>query len=526
MADEKEKKPISNILRVKTTEDMDKSIARFLKARGDVVTKPDAGALLISKNIIDLHSTIIEKIDKNLRGLSKSVSVALGGKNKAKVEDTSDRRAKTMGQRVTVVGFSEDALNKLNVKPKNHIKKVQEEREKTNKTDFLKKLLIAATPFIMSGGLIMSDGGPLRGIMNILSKVFVLIGNSLVKAIPSMGWLTKIFEKGGFVRNILAKIFGKGSFITKIFGRSGAKLGLGLFKGVGKAFLKRLPIIGSLISLGSAFKRIKDGDYLGGLIDVAAAVAYLFPGVGTAIGIFLDVINASSDIYGEKKGVSKAASIGGMFKDIGKWIYDKVSSIMDSMLQWVANQLYDLIPDKFVDFALDALGLERYKKNSIDKINEQISAKRDAIKKYKPDPDSKNRRKHNFVLKTQADIDELTEERDKAYEKEFERGNISESEYLNYRLQSMVAKSSSGVSISSKQVKELEDRGFSREEIGEIIREMRDAVREQTETMKEKQQPTTTTVANRGGDTNIYQQSGSKVTEQRLNLQPRYMSAY
>ena len=102
---------------------------------------------------------------------------------------------------------------------------------------------------------------------------------------------------GGFIKSF-SKLVAKP--IGKIMGKVGAK---GFFTSITKVFgkflkpvLKRIPGIGSLISWGFAYSRFKNGDLIGGMIDLASGIATLFPGVGTGIGIGLDILNAFLDL--------------------------------------------------------------------------------------------------------------------------------------------------------------------------------------------------------------------------------------
>ena len=70
---------------------------------------------------------------------------------------------------------------------------------------------------------------------------------------------------------------------------------------VGKMLSKLLPFlpfIGSILDFGFAYKRFKGGDFVGGMIDLAAGIAGLVPGVGTAISIGLSLINEILDNTG------------------------------------------------------------------------------------------------------------------------------------------------------------------------------------------------------------------------------------
>ena len=82
--------------------------------------------------------------------------------------------------------------------------------------------------------------------------------------------------------------------------------------------LKMIPFIGSIVSLGSAYVRLKQGDVVGGLLDLIGGVAGLFPGIGTAIMWGLSVVNLLLDFGGgtDEKG-KKVPKAAGLFTAIG-----------------------------------------------------------------------------------------------------------------------------------------------------------------------------------------------------------------
>jgi hypothetical protein len=65
----------------------------------------------------------------------------------------------------------------------------------------------------------------------------------------------------------------------------------------GKAMLKSLPVIGSLLSVYSAYGKISSGDYMGAALEGGAAVAALVPGPGTAIALALTGASGARDVY-------------------------------------------------------------------------------------------------------------------------------------------------------------------------------------------------------------------------------------
>ena len=209
---------------------------------------------------------------------------------------------------------------------------------------FIKKIIGPA--LLVLGGLaalvtgLMSDG-PLKGLLNILSKGGIIGGVKLFQKMASKqlakftGLFAKIIPKDLFT-GVIKKAKGFLGSITKFLLKPFAKLGgkaagKGLFGIIGKLFgkflkplLKRIPGIGSLISWGFAISRFKSGDLVGGLIDVASGIATLFPGIGTGISIGLDVLNAFLDAKkGKDEKVKPGGAPGGIGAFFGK-IKDKI----------------------------------------------------------------------------------------------------------------------------------------------------------------------------------------------------------
>lgn len=170
------------------------------------------------------------------------------------------------------------------------------------------------------------NGGPLMGIIKILSKIGIK-GAIMILKTTVKGFIATI---GKFLKlpiEILSKI---GIDIKGIFsgmgkavsGKAGKFLGKGV---VGKmllkfgkpllGILKKVPLIGSIISIGFAVSRFMKGDIVGGVIDTLSALSGLLylTGVGApvafAIGLGLDVLNAWLDVktgnLGGKEGNAK-----------------------------------------------------------------------------------------------------------------------------------------------------------------------------------------------------------------------------
>ena len=138
----------------------------------------------------------------------------------------------------------------------------------------------------------------------------------------AMGWLAGLFAVGALGE--LSKVLG--------IGAAGGAAGL-LAKVAGKIFkftgpvLRRIPIIGSLFSFYEAYKKLKAGgidNTIFGLMDFAAGIAYMVPGLGTGIGIGIDVLqyflkNKADEFKKESGDVS---FFGSMYDKLMTWLYE------------------------------------------------------------------------------------------------------------------------------------------------------------------------------------------------------------
>jgi hypothetical protein len=204
-------------------------------------------------------------------------------------------------------------------------------------------LAILGGLFTFIAGL-MTDSS-LKGVLKILSKITIAGG---IKALT--GILSKfggIF--GGMFDNVIkfAKSFvddlGKGvaSIAAKVLPKGGkglfGKLGASIIKGLKPAakLLKRIPIIGSLISVGFAISRFRSGDTVGGVIDVMSGLVGLLdlvvPGLGFGLSLGLDVLNAFLDIKAggsnPKASKKKGDILWDMAKGLGAWIWSRAEYI-------------------------------------------------------------------------------------------------------------------------------------------------------------------------------------------------------
>jgi hypothetical protein len=110
---------------------------------------------------------------------------------------------------------------------------------------------------------------------------------SVMMKIPGASTVAKgagAVMKGG--KNVMGKMAGSG-------------LAKGLGKVASKGFLKRIPILGSLVGVGYAVKRLTEGDYAGAAMEAGSAGLGLLdlvaPGVGTGLSLAADTAIAARD---------------------------------------------------------------------------------------------------------------------------------------------------------------------------------------------------------------------------------------
>ena len=284
------------------------------------------------------------KLADKVVNLEKKVNGISGDSSDSKASSKPEKLFKTP-QSVIIEDFNRDAMQDL--------MKVfgGSQKQDTPATgppagggmEFIKKLIGPA--LLVLGGIaalvtgLMSDG-PLKGLLNILSKGGIIGGVKLFQTLAAkqIGKFTGLFAKimptnlfGKVIAKATGFLSGIGKFLLKPFAKLGGKgAGKGLFGTIGKLFgkflkpvLKRIPGIGSLISWGFAISRFKSGDLVGGLIDVASGIATLFPGIGTGISIGLDVLNAFLDAKKDPDEVKPAGSGFQLGEFFGK-IKDKI----------------------------------------------------------------------------------------------------------------------------------------------------------------------------------------------------------
>jgi hypothetical protein len=197
-------------------------------------------------------------------------------------------------------------------------------------------LLLGGLAALVAG--LMTDG-PFKGILKILSKAGIGGGIKLLQIAAKVfigGLKSVIMAPINLLKSAaksIGKIFGKGAYkailkpIRAISGLFTKMLG-GLVK-FATPLLKKIPLIGTIISWGFAYTRFKSGDVVGGIIDVLSGIASIFPGVGTAIAVGLDVLNAFLDFKkggaSEKANEKKEGWFSSMWKGFKNWIVNSAT---------------------------------------------------------------------------------------------------------------------------------------------------------------------------------------------------------
>jgi hypothetical protein len=165
----------------------------------------------------------------------------------------------------------------------------------------------------MVGNALASVG---RGLMFIAHEFYDKV---ILKIKEENEGLAKIVSAGAL--KAIPKFFGKTTAVIKFIAKGAAKH----FTQLAKVF-KWIPGVGSLLSFAFAVDRFRSGDYFGGLLEVAAGIAYFVPGIGTAIGIGIDVLNTFLDYkqsQPENKNIGKGEIVVGLMERATEWFIGK-----------------------------------------------------------------------------------------------------------------------------------------------------------------------------------------------------------
>lgn len=318
--------------------------------------------------------------DKNINGKGKKKNLDSSDKTYLKeaftllaqiLHEYNKKHADDTAQKTLVQDIAKKQQNTQQVMVSG---KADEKAPKKEMGTFGKLLLGALAIF---GGLaalvmgLMSDD-QFKGTLKILSKLGIsggvkLISKSLTKFVASLSKIIKIpmnFLKtylrttiknlSKTVTGYVAKVFPKlgGSFIGKIIGGA-----VKILKPLA-TILKKLPVVGTIISFGFAISRFRNGDIRGGVIDVLSGLAVLVPGVGTALSIGLDVLNAYLDFKGggeqPKKVEKKGNILTDMAKSVGNFLWENAIHVPILGTIRYMGEAYDAF---MAGNYMDALGL-------------------------------------------------------------------------------------------------------------------------------------------------------------------------
>jgi len=323
-------------------------------------------ALKIKDNTPTTNSTKNNNIeDKNtLSKLFSDIGIGKTANNVNKetktITDTDDKP-----KVVTIGGFTQEGLHELKDVLPSFVSKKIPDKEPDKEPDkgggggmaFLGGLaLLAGGIFALVKGL--ETDGPFKGLLKLVSRVGIQGGLKLMekaattflKNIKSfMKFPAKIFGAiGKSVKGIFGKAF---SGLKGLFGGGVAKEGaVVLEKSAGKGVLKTIfgkvagflaksikgvPVLGGIISMGFAISRFKQGDIVGGILDLLSALAnsvnLAVPGLGTVLSYAIDALNMFLDVKAggtpSGGGKGKGLIIMGYLKDFGKWIGEKVKDL-------------------------------------------------------------------------------------------------------------------------------------------------------------------------------------------------------
>jgi hypothetical protein len=198
-------------------------------------------------------------------------------------------------------------------------------------------LLLGGLAALVTG---LETDGTFKGLLKIFSKVGLQGGLKLLekgaktflKTLENFikAPLSLVDEAAKGITGIIKNTVGKGlSTVLKPMAGLFSKMLGGLVKFI-TPILKKLPLVGTIISWGFAYTRFKSGDVVGGIIDVLSGIASIFPGVGTAIAIGLDVLNAFLDYKTGGATAETSQKKTGILKEwmgsLGKWFKDNIEN--------------------------------------------------------------------------------------------------------------------------------------------------------------------------------------------------------
>ena len=190
--------------------------------------------------------------------------------------------------------------------------------KKDKKSGFFTNTIPTLFGSLFSGGFLTTK---LKILIKVLNKILNTTISKFFKVITGIfgkGFTDslKTMKKTGLAK--ISNIFKGGSLMARMVNFLKPAVG----------FLKKLPLIGSIISIGFAISRFMKGDIVGGVIDTLSALSGLLypvaPPVAIGLSIGLDVLNAvldSKQASPENAGKGKGAILLDMTKSLGNWLW-------------------------------------------------------------------------------------------------------------------------------------------------------------------------------------------------------------
>lgn len=152
------------------------------------------------------------------------------------------------------------------------------------------------------GGLAAKVPGLAKIIPGIAGMAIPGLGGFAAGAATSAGGAAASTAGGGAAKaagSLAAKVGDVTDVVAKpVAEKAGAKVAA---KGLGKAVLKKIPLIGALAGIGFGISRAAKGDWTGAGLEVASGLAGTLPGLGTAASVGIDAGLAARDYAAEQE---------------------------------------------------------------------------------------------------------------------------------------------------------------------------------------------------------------------------------
>lgn len=190
--------------------------------------------------------------------------------------------------------------------------------------------------FLKTGLKVIRFFKPITNMLKVVGKTATKAFAGLVKAIKPVANIVNSIAKffKGMTASIkssplVGKLLKSGKGIFAAIKTAGAKVGAKFLK-----FGRFIPVLGSLFSFGFAYKDFKDGDYVGGTLNLVSGILNLLPfGATNIASMVIDGYLLTREFAGEFKEGEKGtlSGEGNMLKTmagkIGTWISGKIYNL-------------------------------------------------------------------------------------------------------------------------------------------------------------------------------------------------------